>query len=224
MNNIDQKNSKLISLGISIEEVPGLINNENHNQEQIEALMTEMTKKNYSHSEIFGTYCQLANYIECPMEMAYEYCANVLSLNEWTFSMRNFSYIGGNVWISEERLGKNTFVYTKVDAYPNSHSVDYLCAWDQAFELWMRYYFRFIDAQLALNKPGTVVLWTNCKHPYYDRKTSNLPPYIKKGQNLTTRSWVGDFWDQFDAIHKIEMNNLKQILEYRFKSTQKGFI
>ncbi|MFC3908109.1 hypothetical protein ACFORL_03325 [Legionella dresdenensis] len=214
----------LITLNIDARTIPGLINNENHNQEQIERLMSDMTKEQYDHEEIFGQFCQLGAYIACPPEMAFEYCSNVLSLGEWTFSMRNFEYIGGQIWRSEERLGKNTFVYTKVNAYPDSGVVDYLCAWDQAFELWMRYYFRFIDAQPTLNKPGTVVLWTNCKHPYYDRATPDLPDYIKKGHEQTNRAWVGDFWHQFDAIHKIEMNNLKRILEHRFKAMHAGFI
>ena len=134
--------------------------------------------------------------------------------------MRDFHYIGGGLYRSDERLGKDTYVYTKVEAYPGPSVVDYLCAWDQALELWMRYYFRFVDAQPTLNKPGTVVLWTNCKHPYYDRNTPNLPDYIAEGHNRTNRSWVGDYWLQFDAIHKVEINNLKRILEYRFKHGQ----
>ena len=56
--------------------------------------------------------------------------------------------------------------------------------------------------------------------PYYDRKTPNLPDYIAEGHARTDRAWVGDFWLNFDAIHKIEMNNLKKILEYRFKNGQ----
>jgi len=215
--------NKLITFKIDVQSIPGLINNENHNQQQIEQLMAQMTKETWQHEEIYGLFCQLGAYIACPPAMAFEYCSNILSLNEWTFSMRNFDYVGGDVWRSEERLGKKTFVYTKVNAYSDSGVVDYLCAWDQAFELWMRYYFRFIDAQPTLNKPGTVVLWTNCKHPYYDRNTPNLPSYIQKGHDQTDRAWVGDFWLQFDAIHKIEMNNLKRILEYRFNAAQHGF-
>lgn len=217
-----QKNSNsLVTLGVDSHSIPGLINNENHDQGKIEKLMADMTKDSYSLEEIFGTFCQLGAYIACPQPMAFEYCSNVFSLAEWTFSMRNFEHIGGEVYRSEERLGKNTYVYTKLESYSDSGVVDYLCAWDQAQELWMRYYFRFIDAMPTLRKPGTIVLWTNCRHPYYDRDSKNLPDYIKEGHARTDRSWVGDFWLQFDAIHKIEMNNLRRILEYRFKHGQK---
>jgi hypothetical protein len=27
--------------------------------------------------------------------------------------------------------------------------------------------------------------------------------------------WVGDFWDMFGAGHRLELNNLKAIVEYR---------
>ena len=84
--------------------------------------------------------------------------------------MRNFQHIGGGIYRSEERLGKKTYVYTKVEVYPDAKVVDYLCAWDQAQELWMRYYFRCIDAKPTINKPGTIVLWTNCKPPIMTEK------------------------------------------------------
>ncbi|MBA2653142.1 MAG: hypothetical protein H0U73_12895 [Tatlockia sp.] len=211
----------IVTMNIPSLEVPGLINNENHNQKQIEERMKKMTKESYSLEEVYGQYCQLGEYIAVPAEIAFEYCANIYSLGEWTFSMRNFEHIGGGLYRSEERLGKNTYVFTRVEAYPDCGVVDYLCAWDQAQELWMRYFFRILDSMPILKKAGCVILWTNCKHPYYDRKTKNLPEYIEKGFERTDRSWVGDFWLQFDAIHRIEMNNLKKILEYRFKQSQR---
>ena len=32
----------------------------------------------------------------------------------------------------------------------------------------MIYVMRVLDAQVVLDKPGSVVLWTNCRHPFYD--------------------------------------------------------
>ena len=84
-----QKNSNsLVTLGVDSHSIPGLINNENHDQGKIEKLMADMTKDSYSLEEIFGTFCQLGAYIACPQPMALEYCSNVFSLAEWTFSMR----------------------------------------------------------------------------------------------------------------------------------------
>ena len=38
----------------------------------------------------------------------------------------------------------------------------------------MIYLMRIVDAQVVFDKPGSVVLWTNCHHPFYDRN-----PYPK---------------------------------------------
>lgn len=206
----------LVTHGISSYDIPGLYSSDNHNLEEVKEKMADMTKEHYSLEEIFGQHCSLATYINCPLDIVFEYASNVYSLDEWSFSMREFYYIGGGIYRSLEKLGHATYVYTKVDAFRDAGVVDYLCAWDQAHELWMRYYFRFVDAMPTLRRPGTVVLWTNCKHPYYDRDTENMPSYIKEQQERTDRDWVGDFWLQFDSIHKIELNNLKTILEYRY--------
>lgn len=213
----------LITHGIAVENIPGLITNETHNLDQIKELLQQKTKDYYSHEEIFGVYCQLGTYIACPASMTFEYCSNMHSLNEWTFSMRHFEYIGGDIWRAKNKLSKGTFVYIKMQTSKEYGVIDYYCAVDTPLELWMRYYFRILDAQPTLNKAGTVVLWTNCKHPYYDRNKdeSNYPSYIKKG-HAADRLWIGDFWNQFDVIHKIELNNLKHILECRFNSVAWG--
>jgi 3-oxoacyl-[acyl-carrier-protein] synthase-3 len=65
--------------------------------------------------------------------------------------------------------------------------VDYHCAWDQGKHLWMVYLMRVIGAQTVLDKPGSVVLWTNCRHPIYDH---NPYPQAAPPQRPV---WVGDF-------------------------------
>lgn len=215
----------LVKNGISSRKVPGLYVCEDVTQKQLEQKFASMTFETYPHADIFGKYCHLGEYIHCPLKMAFEYAANGYSLEEWTFSLRNMKYVGGNVYKGEEHLGKMsgngiTDIYIETSCYPDSGVVDYVCAWDQGDELWMRYYFRFIDAMPTIKKPGTIVLWTNCKHPYYDRAVKNVPEYIQKGRDCTDRPyWVGDIWDQFDAIHKIEVNNLKRILEFRYANS-----
>lgn len=208
----------LVTNGIKAREIPGLYSCEDHELPEIGARLQEMTKETYRHEEIFGSYCHIGEYIHCPVDMAFEYAANVYSLEEWTFSLRQFRHIGGGLYKGVEFLGKDTPIYIRSEAYPDSRVVDYPCAWDQGDELWMRYYFRFLDAMPVLRKPGTIMLWTNCKHPYYDRSVADVPESISKGRARTDRKWVGDIWPNFDAIHRIETKNLKTILEYRFAS------
>ena len=66
-----------------------------------------------------------------------------------------------------------------------------------------------VPAEVVLGKPGCVVLWTNCRHPYYDGNP--FPEKAPAGRKV----WVGDMWPFFYAGHKIEMDNLKCILEHR---------
>ena len=57
---------------------------------------------------------------------------------------------------------------------------------------------RVVDAQVVLDKPGSVVLWTNCHHPFYD---DNPYPETAPPERPV---WVGDFWDMFGAGHLLE--------------------
>jgi len=62
------------------------------------------------------------------------------------------------------------------------------------------------------DKPGSVVLWTNCHHPFY-----NHNPYPDAAPPERP-VWVGDFWDMFGAGHLLELKNLKAIAEYRHQN------
>jgi hypothetical protein len=73
----------------------------------------------------------------------------------------------------------------------------------------MIYLMRIVDAQTVFDKPGSVVLWTNCHHPFYDHN-----PYPEAAPPERP-VWVGDFWDMFGAGHLLELKNLKAIAEYR---------
>lgn len=200
--------------------IDGLIRTENVSGQECFELMTKLTKPSYSHEEIFGEYCSLGKYINVPYDVVYEYAANVHSLEEWTYSVRDLKHVGGGLYRGREAIQPNTEIYIRSDCLKGADHgvVFYPCAWDQGYELWMRYYFLVIDATRTLKRPGTVIVWTNCKHPYYDRATTQVPDYIAAGRARTDRYWVGDIWANFDAIHRIEAENLKRICEYRFKA------
>jgi len=208
--------ASLVTNGISRDDIPGVFTTEQNGLEELKAKLGEHSKPNYTREEIFGEYCHTAVYVGCPVDMAFEYAANVYCLEEFTFSLRGFSYIGGGLYKGRDALTKDTSIYMRVDAYPDSRVVDHLCAWDQGEELWMRYHFRFLDAMPTIRRAGTIVLWSNCKHPYYDRNVTDVPAYISGPRSRTDRIWVGDVWSSFYAIHNIEAGNFKTILEYRF--------
>ncbi|MEV4435800.1 hypothetical protein [Streptomyces sp. NPDC049555] len=201
-----------------------LIRCENTDADEIYKLMVGMTKETYSHEEIFGSFSSLGEHINVPYDVVFDYLADIHSLEEWSYSMRDLQHVGGGLYRGQEAIQPDTEIFIRVDTMkgPEHGTVLWPCAWDQGHELWMRYYFTVIDATRTLRRPGTVVLWTNCRHPYYDREVTDVPEYITAGRARTDRYWVGDIWPQFDAIHKVEMANLKRILEHRFATGAVG--
>jgi hypothetical protein len=179
-------------------------------REKATPIILEMMRSVYSHDQVFGKFCTVNDYIDCPPDELYEYLSDTRSLEEWTYSLRGFVPTDEpELWLAYDRLGAETEIYTRTVVDPVSRTVDYHCAWDQGKHHWMIYLMRVIDAQTVLDKPGSVVLWTNCRHPFYDHN-----PYPETAPEQRP-VWVGDFWDMFGAGHELELKNLKAIAEYR---------
>ncbi|WP_327070990.1 SRPBCC family protein [Kitasatospora sp. NBC_01250] len=190
--------------------IPGLTRVENTDQQQLVARCAELTRPEYSHQQVYGRYCTIETHVDCPPEQAYEYLRQGHHLEEWTFSLRNFAPTQTpGLWIGDDLLEQDTRIYCKVAANAEAMTVDFHCAWDQGEELWMIYLMRVVPAQLVLGRPGSVITWTNCRHPHYDR---NPRPELAPRPD---RPWVGDYWDLFYAGHTVELANLKAILEHR---------
>lgn len=208
--------SELLTYGIGLERIKGLFRVEDYGKERIEERLDRDTKEKYGHDELFGLWCNVNDFIDVPVDFAWEYVRNVFSLEEWTYSLRNLRHIGSGIYKGHDILFAETEIFVRTESFTDARAVDFLCAWDQKEELWMRYYFRFIDAKPTLNRPGTILTWLNCRHPYYDRSFKNAPSWLKDAQNRKDRPWVGDYWHYFHAAHKIEAENLRYVLEHRY--------
>jgi hypothetical protein len=195
----------------AIDRLPGVRRIENCSLDEMTSLATEMTHAVYPHDHVFGQYCSIQSHVDCPPEKAFEYLADVYTLQEWTYSLRDFTPMAedGMVIATDRSGGGSTRIYLRVVANREAMTVDYHCAWDQGGQLWMIYLMRVVPAELVLAQPGSVVLWTNCRHPYYDRNP--FPEEAPQGRKI----WVGDMWPFFYAGHRIELESLKRILEYR---------
>ena len=123
----------------------------------------------YSHEDVFGQYCTVNDYVDCPPDELFEYLSDTRSLEEWTYSLRGFTPTDEpGLWRAYDRLLPGHHDLHPDVANSQARTVDYHCAWDQGKHLWMIYLMRVVDAQMVLDKPGSVVLWTNCHHPFYD--------------------------------------------------------
>jgi hypothetical protein len=197
-----------------LDEIPGLIRCENIPRTQAMAIAMERTHAVYPHDKLYGPFCTVQAYVDCPPEDAYAYLTDIRSLHEWTYSTRDFrpTEEDPELYVGWDTVEEDTRIWCKVVANPDALTVDYHCAWDQGRELWMIYLMRVVPAELVLKRPGCVITWTNCHHPYYD---TNPWPELAPNRD---RPWVGDLWDIFYAAHSTELENLKTILEYRHRN------
>ncbi len=190
--------------------IEGTIRVESHPRSVATPIIMDQLRSVYPHHQVFGEFCTVQGYVDAPPRELYEWLADTRSLEEWTYSLRAFQQTDEpGLWLAQDRLGPNTEIYTRTVANPDAMTVDYHCAWDQGDHLWMIYLMRVVDAQVVFDKPGSVVLWTNCHHPFYEENP--FPDKAPAGRPV----WVGDFWDMFSAGHQLELDNLKAIAEYR---------
>ena len=195
--------------------IDGVIRIETSPREKATPIIMEMMRSVYPHDQVFGEYCTVNDYIDCPPDELFDYLSDTRSLEEWTYSLRGFTPTERARAVAGPRpagcgpAGPGSEIYTRTHANREALTVDYHCAWDQGKHLWMIYLMRVVDAQVVLDKPGSVVLWTNCHHPFYDHN-----PYPETAPPERP-VWVGDFWDMFGAGHLLELKNLKAIAEYR---------
>lgn len=203
-------NAALSDLGADASTLPGVTRIESHPREIATPLLVDRLRSVYPHHQIYGDFCPVQGYVDAPPAELYAWLADTRSLEEWTYSLRGFTETDEpGLWVAADRLGDATDIFVRTVANPEAMTVDYHCAWDQGTHLWMVYLMRVVDARVVLNRPGSVVMWTNCRHPFYDEN-----PYPETAP-ADRPVWVGDFWDMFSAGHQLELENLTAIAEYR---------
>ncbi|MBM7280270.1 SRPBCC family protein [Gordonia rubripertincta] len=203
----------LSDLGEVAPTLAGLVRIETHPRPIATPLVLDKLRSVYPHDQIYGEFCPVQGYVDAPPREVFDWLSHTRSLEEWSYSLRGFAETDEpGLWVAQDRLGADTEIYVRTIASPDAMTVDYHCAWDQGRHLWMIYLMRVVDAQVVLNKPGSVVLWVNCHHPFYDENPfpETAPP--------ERPVWVGDFWDTFAPGHQIELDNLTAIAEYRHRN------
>src|SRR5262245_23411240 len=177
-------------------EIEGVQRIENRTRDELLELCSDMTHSVYPHDEVYGDFCPIQSYIDCPPEDVFRYLSSTAALSEWTCSLRNpvlHRQPDLYEFIDRISIGDKPKCYCRTVVNAEAMTVDYHCAWDQPDHLWMIYMLRVVPAQLVLNKPGSVVLWVNCHHPFYQRNP--FPEAAPDGRKF----WVGDAWHMFYA-------------------------
>lgn len=208
---LDKKQSGVATMiSLDLNEIDGLVRVEGTPKADMQELCMEMTHSVYPHKKVYGDFCPIQSYVNCPPLSAFRYLAETKALSEWTYSLRDMVYLPEkDLFEFTDAIGGTTKCYTKTVENSGAMTVDYHCAWDQPDHLWMIYLMRVVPAELVLNKPGCVITWINCRHPFYDENP--FPELAPDGRKV----WVGDGWPFFYAGHAVELENLKRILEYR---------
>jgi hypothetical protein len=201
--------------GVPVARIPGLVTCDFVTVDEVIRRAEALTKSSYSHEEIYGEWAHLGLHISCDPRAAFGYAASVFSLEEWTTSLRSFAPVGDGVYRGVDGWGSDTHIYVRVVASGESGCVDYHCAWDQREELYMRVHLRFLDAQGAMGRSGTMLLWSTFRHPYFVPNPDH-PAHVRASIEQPGRTWIGDMWPLFPAVHALEASNLRRVLEARW--------
>jgi hypothetical protein len=88
----------LLTHGIPLERIKGLHRAEQYSLDESAARCERETKEKYSHEEIFGKWCNVNAFIDVPVDFAFAYVANIFSLEEWTYNVRDLKHLTNGVY------------------------------------------------------------------------------------------------------------------------------
>ena len=71
--------------------IDGVIRIENAPREKATPIIMEMMRSVYPHDQVFGEYCTVNDYVDCPPDQLFDYLSDTRSLEEWTYSLRGFT-------------------------------------------------------------------------------------------------------------------------------------
>ncbi|MGC4114328.1 MAG: 3-oxoacyl-ACP synthase III family protein [Myxococcales bacterium] len=163
------------------------------------------TKDRYRHEELFNDFVpSMAVFEGVPLQAAYDFLAQTENMALWTMSMRNVRPFRKDLYIADETATPTGRVYIQTLADPRAKTIGWNCSHDDPEQLWICYRGLLVDAQRTLGRPGTAFFWTNFFH-----ERIRQDPMLSMG------------FKAMYAAHKVEIENLKMILEDRFAKPAK---
>src|ERR1700674_6006312 len=102
----------------STEPIEGVLRIETSPLEQTAPMFMAKMRSEYPHNEVFGQYCTVNDYVDCPPDELFEYLSDTRSLEEWTYTLRGFTPSDEpGLWLAYARLLPGTTVYPCTDAH-----------------------------------------------------------------------------------------------------------
>ena len=98
----------------TIEPIEDLIRIETSPREKATPIIMETMRSVYPHDEVFGEFCTVNSYVDCPPDELFDYMSDTRCLEEWTYSLRGFTPTEQpGLWLAYDRLGSETQIYTR---------------------------------------------------------------------------------------------------------------
>ena len=96
------------------EPIDGVVRIETTPLEETAANFFTQIRSAYPHNEVFGQYCTVNDYVDCPPDELFEYLSDTRSLEEWTYTLRGFTPSDEpGLWLAYDRLLPDTTIYTR---------------------------------------------------------------------------------------------------------------
>ena len=91
------------------EPIEGVVRIETSPLEETAPMFMAKMRSVYPHEEVFGKYCTVNDYVDCPPDELFEYLAHTRSLEEWTYTLRDFTPTEEpGLWLAYDRLLPDT--------------------------------------------------------------------------------------------------------------------
>ena len=91
------------------EPIDGVVRIETTPLEETAANFFTQMRSAYPHKEVFGQYCTVNDYVDCPPDELFEYLSDTRSLEEWTYTLRGFTPSDEpGLWLAYDKLLPDT--------------------------------------------------------------------------------------------------------------------
>lgn len=179
-----------------------LIRIEDVSNDEMNEQMIECTHAVYPHALIYGVSFTLEQYIKVSVDEVFAFLRQLSNIEQWSYAYRHCSNNGDTVDSLEDKLTQQRWL-CQISAYASANVIDLRWQDSDSKQLLMHDSIRIIDAQSALNKPGTVILW-NCSHTPLENNVTHLHDMVRAG-----------WWQDMPGRRKLELNNIKLLLEHQ---------